>query len=636
MSGILDNGLSYVDALQVEQRYGTERAKRLRPEGDNQFIDISHSPQHQSFLDDPWVDPGNVQDAKTLFPNSRCQMLVLGTGLGGLVYAVRMIQAGIKPEDIRMVDVAGGVGGTWYWNRYPGAHCDIESYSYLPLLEETGYVPKHRYSRGEEIREYANLIAEKWDLSRRIAFQTKAQKLTYDENNKEWVVKLEQRQADKEPLQLDVRAEYVVTVNGPLNWPKLPGIPGILDYKGDIFHASRWNYTATGGSPDDWSLTQLKDKTVAIIGTGCTGVQITPQLARWAKHVYVVQRTPASVDHQDQKETDEKWFRNEVATSPGWQRERMKNLHEHFTTEESPSVNLMGDAWTRAPALVGLTGNVNGPKTIEELPAYMKKLHAIDLPRQNRLRKRVEEEVHDKDTAARLQAWYPSWCKRPAFHDEYLSTFNRSNVTLLDTEGKGADQITNDSVIVDGKSYVVDLIICATGFRAPFTGTPAEKANATFFGRNGVSITEEWARNGPKTQHGVLDYNFPNLFFSGPWQGANSPNYLFAVDMFARHAAYILAEARRKAHGKKFAVAPTASAAEKWSMEVAMKSAPNMAIMGCTPSYLNVEGGLDKIPPEMQLIVASSGLWGSGVEHFINLIEAWQKEGSMDGIQVEV
>ncbi|PVI04021.1 flavin-binding monooxygenase-like family protein [Periconia macrospinosa] len=636
MSGYLDETVPIVDALQVEKRYGEERAKRLRPEGDSQFIDISRSPEHQSFLEDAWVDPAKIQDAKTMFPSGRSQMIILGAGLGGLVYAVRMIQAGIKPEDIRIVDIAGGFGGTWYWNRYPGLHCDIESYMYLPLLEETGYVPKHRFSRGEEIRNYANLIADKWGISNSAVFQTKAQQLTWDEEHKEWVVKLEQRRTGEEPLKLDVRADYVVTVNGPLNWAKLPGLPGLLDYKGDIFHSSRWNYAVTGGSPTDQSLTNLKDKRVAIIGTGCTSIQIIPELARWAKHLYVVQRTPASVDVQDQKETDEEWFRNEVAAVPGWQRERHRNFHEHFTPEAPPAVNVVKDAWTRAPALVGLTGTPYGPKAIEELPAYVQKLKELDLPRQNRIRKRVEEEVHDKEVAARLQPWYPSWCKRPVFHDEYLSVFNRENVTLLDTEGKGPERITSDSIIVGGKSYPVDVIVCGTGFRAPFTGTPAEKANATILGRNGVSITNEWARSGPLTQHGVLDHNFPNLFFSGPWQGGNAPNYLFAVDMFATHAAYILSEARRKADGKKFAVSPTATAAQSWSMQVAMKSVRMGAIFGCTPSYLNVEGGLDKIPPEMQPIVASSGLWGSGIENFLDIIEAWRKEGSLQGIQVEV
>ncbi|KAF1953431.1 FAD/NAD(P)-binding domain-containing protein, partial [Byssothecium circinans] len=243
MSNYHDEGLPGVDALQVEQRYGEERAKRLRPEMDSQYIDISLSEEFKSFGDDPWVDPAKVKDAKAMFEKDRCQMLILGAGLGGLTYAVRMIQAGVPPEGIRLVDIAGGFGGTWYWHRYLGLSCDIESYCYLSLLEETGYVPKHRYSYGEEIRSYANLVAEKWGLSENGVFQTKAEKLVWDAEEKEWAVNLEQRRKGEEPQKLNVRTQYVVAVNGALNWAKLPGVQGLSEFQGPIFHASRWDYS---------------------------------------------------------------------------------------------------------------------------------------------------------------------------------------------------------------------------------------------------------------------------------------------------------------------------------------------------------------------------------------------------------
>ncbi|KAF2250183.1 FAD/NAD(P)-binding domain-containing protein [Trematosphaeria pertusa] len=629
-----DEGVPGVDALQVGKRYGEERAKRLRDDGNDQFIDISLSDKFQSFLEDPWVDRAAVKDARSMFPSNRCQMLILGAGWGGLLYAVRMIEAGIRPEDIRIIDTAGGFGGTWYWNRYPGISCDIESYCYLPLLEETGYVPRHRYSHGEEIRHYANLAAQKWGMADSAVFQTKAQKLVWDEEAKEWRVELVQQRKGEQPQTLNIRAPFVATVNGALNWPKLPGIPGILDYQGDIFHSSRWNYALTGGSPADPSLTKLQGKRVAIIGTGATAVQIVPHLAHWAKHLYVVQRTPSAVGHRDQRETDSKWFRKDMATSAGWQRERMRNFHQHFTTEKQPAVNMVDDEWTSAVSMVAISGNAAGPKTMDELPAYIQKLHAIDLPRQERIRRRVEQEVKDPLVAKKLQAWYPTWCKRPAFHDEYLSTFNRENVTLIDTDGRGPDQLTANSIVVGDQSYPVDVIICATGFRAPFTGSPAAKANATIIGRNGVLMSEEWARSGPLTQHGVLDHNFPNLFLSGPWQASLSPNNLFNVDTLAKLSAYILAEAKRKAGGSPFAVAPTSAAAENWGMQVMMNSIPMAAIARCTPGYFNVEGGIDRAPPEVQMIMARSGLWGHGIEDFVRIVEAWREEGRMQGIEV--
>jgi cation diffusion facilitator CzcD-associated flavoprotein CzcO len=632
--GYQDEGLPGVDALQAEKRYGEERAKRLRDEGDSQFVDLSLSDKFKSFLDDPWADPAAVKDAASMFPGNRCPLVILGAGWGGLLYAVRMVQAGMRPEDIRVVDSAAGWGGTWYWNRYPGLSCDIESYCYLPLLEETGYVPKHRYSAGEEIRTYAHLAAEKWGLADSTVWQTKAQKLVWDEDSKEWQVELVQQRKGEQPQTLNIRAQFVATVNGVLNWPKVPGVPGILDFKGDIFHSSRWNYALTGGSPTDPSLPKLQGKRVAIIGTGATAVQIIPHLARWSKHLYVVQRTPAAVDRRDQRETDPEWFRQHVATSPGWQRERLRNFHHHFTTEKQPDVNLVDDEWTRAVGMVAIAGNAAGPKTMEELPAYMQKLHALDLPRQDRIRRRAEQEVKDPAVAKKLQAWYPTWCKRPTFHDEYLATFNRDNVTLVDTDGKGLDKITSDSIVAGDQTYPVDVIVCATGFRAPFTGSPAQKGNMDIIGRNGVSMNDEWARAGPSTQHGVLDTNFPNLFLSGPWQASNSPNYLFNVDVLAKLSAYILAEAKRKANGSPFTVSPTAEASQNWGMQVLMHSAPMAAIAGCTPSYFNVEGMIDRAPPEMQMVMARSGLWGSGIEDFVRIVEAWRDEGSMQGIEV--
>jgi cation diffusion facilitator CzcD-associated flavoprotein CzcO len=506
----------------------------------------------------------------------------------------------------------------------------------LPLLEETGYIPRHRYSEGEEIRAYANLIAQKWGIAKSAIFQTSAQKLVWDEGSKEWQVKLVQHRSDEEPQTVDIHAQFVVMSNGVLNWPKVPGVPGILDYQGDVFHSSRWNYAVTGGSPTDPSLTKLQGKRVAIVGTAATTIQAVPHLARWAKHLYVVQRTPASVDEREQRETDPEWFRKTVASSKGWQRERLRNFHQHFTIEQPPALNMCDDEWTRAPALVALAGNAAGPKSAEEISAYVEKLHAIDLPRQERLRKRVEKIVRDPAVAEKLKAWYPSWCKRPLFHDEYLSTFNRENVTLVDTEGKGLDRLTANSIIAAGQSYEVDIVIFATGFRAPFAGTPAEKANVNIIGRSNKSMSEEWARDGPSTLHGVLDCNFPNLFLSGPWQASNSPNYVFTLDFLAKHSAHILAEAKRKVDGKAFTVTTTKDGADNWGMQVLMHSFPGAAILGCTPSYFNAEGEIDRTPPEKQMLLMRSGVWGYGIEDFVRTVEAWYERGGMQGIEVQI
>lgn len=630
-------GADRLDAPSVEKRYVEERARRLLDEGDAQFIDISRSDRFKHFQEDPWVDTATVKDARDMFPDNRCTLLILGAGFGGLVYAVRMVQAGIRPEDIRVVDSAGGWGGTWYWNRYPGLKCDIESYCYLPLLEETDYVPKHRYAYGEEIREYAEFVAEKWGLSGSAVFQTKAQKMVWDGAAKAWRVELIQQRKGRPPQTLNIRSQFVTQANGVLNWPTLPGITGILDYKGDTFHSSRWAYNITGGSPSDPSLSKLKDKRVVVIGTGASSVQIASHLARWSKHLYVVQRTPASVDYRGQKETDEEWFRTEVATSKGWQRERLRNWHEHFTLGNPPDVNLVDDGWTRAPSMTGIAGNPDGPRSAEEVPSYVQKLNGIDLPRMNRIRARVDQEVKDAEVAEKLKPWYPSWCKRPLFDDDYLAAFNRENVTLVDISGKALDylHLKPDAFVAGEQIYPVDVIIFATGYRNPLTQTPAERGNITILGRDGVSLSEEWGRNGPATLHGILDNKFPNLFFAGVAQAVAAGCVVFNLDQMAKHTAYILSEVQKRASDKPVAVAPTAEASEEWATQVMQRSLATAAVLGCTPSYYNAEGDIARIPPERQTIAARSSTWGGGNEDFFGVLEAWREEGSMRGIEVQ-
>ncbi|KAJ5494346.1 hypothetical protein N7463_010433 [Penicillium fimorum] len=580
------------------------------------LIEVAKPAQYERFVNDPWLEPTAIQPLQTKFPEKRSEILIIGAGWGGIQNAVRMIEAGIPAEDIRIIDPAGGFGGTWYWNRYPGLMCDIESYTYLPYLEETGYIPKHRYSQGEEIREYANLVVQKWGLGDCAAFQTQAQKIVWDDDAKEWLVDLIQRREGQSPETLQIRSRFVTIAAGVLNWPKLPNIPGILDYQGDMFHSARWAYHVTGGSPRDPLLAKLKDKKVLIIGTGATAVQIVPQLAKWCRHLYVIQRTPASVDVRDQRETDEEWFHREVAQLNGWQRERMRNFHQHFTRGKVPTANLVNDGWTRAPGLVGLAGYTEGPKTPEEIPAYTARLIDIDAPRQKRIHARVDEEVKDPLTAEKLKPWYPVWCKRPLFHDDYLRAFNQDNVTLVDTNGKGIDRMTTDSLVIGDKSY------------------QADKSNMSIIGLNGVSMSDEWSRSGPTTLHGAIDAKFPNLFLCGPQQASISGNYRFNLDEYAKHAAYILTEAKRKANSAHFVVAPSTEAAEDWGMQLMMHSAPMGVAIGCTPGYFNLEGDLDCMSPQKQMVLARSGIWGSGIEHWLGIIERWLAEGDMKGILV--
>ena len=219
-------------------------------------------------------------------------MAVIGGGFGGLLMAARMKEAGF--DDIRVIEKAGDFGGTWYWNRYPGAMCDVESYCYLPLLEELNYIPEHKYSFAPEILEHSRRIARNYDLYDNACLQTSITNLSWDETTEHWIIETDR--GDK------MRARYVAMANGPLSRPKLPGIHGINDYQGHTFHTSRWDYAYTGGDSYG-NLTNLRDKRVGIIGTGATAVQCIPHLGEWAKELYVFQRTPSSIDLRNNAKT---------------------------------------------------------------------------------------------------------------------------------------------------------------------------------------------------------------------------------------------------------------------------------------------------------------------------------------------
>ena len=202
-----------------------------------------------------------------------------------MLAAVRLHEAGIG--DFKIIEKGGDFGGTWYWNRYPGASCDIESYIYLPLLEKTGFIPKQKYTNAPETLEYCKVVAEKYELHKRAILQTEVTSTDWHEETRRWTVSTSRQD--------NIKARYVVHANGPLNRPKLPAIKGINDYKGHTFHTSRWDYNYTRGDSHG-GLSGLKDKRVAVIGTGATAVQCVPHLGASAQHLYVFQRTPSSID----------------------------------------------------------------------------------------------------------------------------------------------------------------------------------------------------------------------------------------------------------------------------------------------------------------------------------------------------
>jgi cation diffusion facilitator CzcD-associated flavoprotein CzcO len=579
----------------LREKYRAERDRRVRPDGLGQYQPADG--RFGYFADDPYTE-----DVTREALADRVEVVVVGGGFGGLVAAARLRMAGV--EDIRVVERGGDFGGTWYWNRYPGIHCDIESYVYLPLLDEVGYVPAWKYAPGEEIRQHARAIARKFDLYRDVCFQTVVTELRWSDDDAEWVLR-----TDRDDR---IRARYVVISGGTLDRPKLPGIPGIESFAGHTFHTSRWDYAYTGGDADG-GLTGLADKRVALVGTGASGIQVVPHLGRDAAHLYVFQRTPSTVDFRGNRPTDDGWA---ASLAPGWARKRRDNfltvVHGGIADED-----LVADAWTDSALLFQKlipTNNYTG-LTAEERERYEE---LADFRKMNALRARVDEIVEDPATAELLKPWYRYMCKRPTFSDHYLQTFNRANVTLVDTADHGGiERVTEHAVVVGEREYPVDCIIFATGFQVGlsdvFTG------RLPVFGRGGAGLLESWS-TGPRTLHGFYSSGFPNLFQLGPLHNAPSVNFTHVLDEQAFHVAEVIAEARRRGGA---VVEPSADAEQVWVATINEKGADRLAFQAeCTPGYYNNEGM--PLPIHFQ--------FGDGPVAFHEVLRRWRASGGMDDV----
>ncbi|KAJ7851638.1 hypothetical protein B0H14DRAFT_821880 [Mycena olivaceomarginata] len=635
-----DGGVAAADPV-IRQKYIEERNKRLRAEGLGQFLKLADSAQFRYLADDPWVDHVAFNAKPPVLGNGdEIKFLVLGAGWGGLLFSVHLIEAGFNAADIRIVDVAGGFGGTWYWNRYPGLMCDTESYIYMPLLEETGYMPRFKYAYGPELREHANRIAEKWDLTDKALFRTQSRSAQWDDAAKRWIVQLVENRGPTEPKkEIKITAQYLFVASGVLDAPHIPRLPGFEQFKGQHFHTSRWNYDITGGTDTDWMLDKLKDKRVGILGTGATAVQAVPHLAKWAKHLYVFQRTPSSVDVRNQRLTDPDEWATKIAATKGWARARTENFNS-WVTNEPKGENLVDDGWCHAPSYFAIWGG-RGIIAPEQIPEHVATMHAYDIERAEKIRARTNEVVKDPETADKLKHWYPMWCKRPTFHDDYLPTFNQPNVTLVDTDGRGVDGLTADAVVVNSTPYPIDLLVLSTGFALAAdggSGSPAQRTNMKISGRDGLDMDDKWVREGMGTLHGAASHGFPNLFFFGAGlaQIGVTANLTYTLDLLASHVATILAEAERRAGGdtSRVTVEPTKAGEDEWVGEIVKRANWFSAVRGCTPGYLTKEGAT-LANTEEQVKAARSSVWGEGIISFTEVLRAWQDEGELRGLQID-
>ena len=588
------------DPNALREKYRTERDKRLRSDGNNQYQEIKGKFAH--YLDDPYVAP--ITRAPLA---DEVDAIVVGGGFGGLLVGARLREAGV--ERVRIVEKGGDFGGTWYWNRYPGAACDIESYIYLPLLEEVGYMPVEKYSRAPEILKHSRAIGEKFGLYKDAVFQTEITSMHWDEKAARWTVKTNRGDA--------MKARFVFLASGPLHRPKLPGIPGVETYKGHSFHTSRWDYDYTGGDSTG-GLTKLKDKVVGIIGTGATAVQCVPHLGEAAKHLYVFQRTPSSIDVRNNRPTDPAWAKS---LPHGWQKERMDNFNILLTGGYQKE-DLVSDGWTEIIRNLILGQGAakyagRGPLTVDEL------VELADFEKMEQVRARVDKVIKNHETAEALKPYYRQFCKRPCFHDEYLATFNRPNVTLVDTQGRGVDRITETSIVANGIDYPVDCLIYATGFEVGTEYT--RRSGFELYGRNGKSLTETW-KNGVRTFQGFHVNGFPNCFVISNVQSGFTANFPHMLAEQAIHVAHVVKHCMQN---QIRVVEATPEAEEEWVQTIKKLAYMRRKFLEeCTPGYYNNEGK----PAERS---EQNGFYGAGPVAFVKVLEDWRAEGSFQGLDLK-
>ncbi|MCB1522655.1 MAG: NAD(P)/FAD-dependent oxidoreductase [Rhodoblastus sp.] len=589
-----------IDKKALLAKYIAERDKRLRPDGNAQYLQLEG--QFADYLDDPYM-PVVARTPKT----DHVTFAFVGGGFAGLVTCARLVEAGVS--DVRIIEKGGDFGGTWYWNRYPGAQCDTASMVYMPLLEETGHVPTEKYAHAPEILAQCRRIGEKYGLYDNALFHTEVKSLTWEAAGSRWII--ETSRGDR------FTADFIGLGTGPLHVPKLPGIPGIETFAGKAFHTSRWDYAYTGGDPAGAPLDKLADKRVAIIGTGATAVQVVPHLAGASKQLYVVQRTPSSVDVRANAPLDPAWFA-EVAT-PGWQQRWLENFTDNQAGGNARE-DLVQDGWTDLARRIREKIMVLPPT--ERTPQNMLAAYEdADFEKMEEIRARAEAVVKDKETAQTLKAWYRQLCKRPCFHDEYLQAFNTPGVTLVDTDGKGVERITERGFVVAGHEYEVDCIIYASGFEV---GTAYERrAGFDLVGRNGRKLSEAWAQ-GMQSLHGIHVHDFPNAFFVQPTQGANLiSNIPHNLTEAGRTITQVIAHARKTGARE---VEVTREAQDAWVALLLKGMGRMIGSPDCTPGYYNNEG--QDPGPAARLNVG----YPAGASAYFRYLAGWRESGKYEGL----
>ncbi len=592
--------MNLMDTEALRAKYLAERDKRLRADGNDQYVELTGDFAH--YLEDPHTV---VVPREPLFDD--VTVACIGGGFAGLVTAARLKQAGVG--DVRIIEKGGDFGGTWYWNRYPGAQCDTAAFVYMPLLEETGHMPTEKYTHGTEILEHCRRIGEHFGLYEHAVFSTEVTELRWDETAARWIIHTNRGDV--------LRAKFVTMGTGPLHRPKLPGIAGIETFAGHSFHTSRWDYEFTGGDASGAPMSNLKGKRVGIIGTGATAVQCIPHLAQSGAELFVFQRTPSSIDVRNNHDIDPEWF---ATLEPGWQSRWLTN----FTTLQMGGFvdeDLVMDGWTDITKRIRAK-LLSLPNPDLSVASLERAYHASDDEKMAEIRLRIDTVVTDEAKAEALKPWYRQLCKRPCFHDEYLLAYNNENTHLIDTDGKGVERIDESGLFVGGVHYDLDCLIYASGFEV---GTDyARRSGYDTFGQDGGALSDYWS-DGMLSLHGIHVHGFPNLFVVSPAQGANLISNV--PHNLTEAGATIAAIVRHALDVDAHTVEVCAEAEEAWVEKLVLGGRRFANQPDCTPGYYNFEGK----DSGRKGLLNSLG-YPEGPVAYFNYIKAWRESGDFVGL----
>ena len=517
--------------------------------------------------------------------------VVVGAGMAGLYALYHLRELGFTAV---VLEAGGGVGGTWYWNRYPGARCDVPSLEYSygfsdELQQEWEWTEV--FPAQEELERYFNHVADRFDLRRDIRLNTRVTAATFDEERRTWTVETDGGER--------LVGRFLVMATGPLSVPNVPDVPGRDVFRGQIVQTSRW--------PDDDL--DLAGRHVGLIGTGSSGVQATPELAARAGHLYVFQRTPTftwpSRNGPLDPEVQKAWKRD-YAEMRRRQRESFGGVtgSTGAIIVEGPGEKPILEA-TEAERLAMLD-----ERGFDASRAWSDV--AID-PEANELgaelyREMVRRTVVDPEVAESLSPrGFPIGCKRPVIDSHYFETFNRDNVTLVDLRGNGIEQITETGIKTARGHYELDVIVFATGFDA-LTGA---LARIDIHGRGGRALRDAWA-HGPRTYLGLQTVGFPNLFtVSGPGSPSVLANMVVCSE---QHVEWIGACLSYLREHRLTTIEPTQAAQDAWVEHVNRVAEGTMfTAPSCSSWYLGAN-----IPGKPRVFLPYVG----GLPAYIERVEA--------------